>query len=310
MRCRTSSRMIGVSCSNRPPGVGTRFRDPEYCGTATRHAPGPLSHQWSPRIRRHGILYRAEDIRLGRTVAIKFLRMTAAPATLRLRFQREAQAISSLNHPHICALYDIGTFGDASYLVLEHVEGETLAHALKDGPFTVDKAISIGAQVAEGLAVAHAKGIVHRDLKPGNVMVTEAGAKYPGLWLVQNCRRPDLRIGAPTLTIDGAVMGTPAYMSPEQFTNSNVDARSDIFSLGVVLYEMATGRRPFSAGSAPQIMNAWSNLRARRLSPLVFDHINLLGRYAFSVPDSVAQGQLRPLRNPTDALEDFGAREK
>ena len=211
-----------------------------------------------------GSVYRAEDTRLGRTVAIKLLRMNAAPATLRLRFQREAMAISSLNHPHICALYDVGTFGDASYLVLEHVEGETLAQVLGNGAIDVQRTISIAVQVAEGLAVAHAKGIVHRDLKPGNVMVTEHGAKILDFGL-SKIGAGSTSEGAPSITVDGAVMGTPAYMSPEQFTDTNVDARSDIFSFGVVLYEMATGRRAFPAGSAPQIMT--SVLRDVPVSP-------------------------------------------
>jgi eukaryotic-like serine/threonine-protein kinase len=202
-----------------------------------------------------GYVYRATDTRLGRAVAIKVLREEQAPAALRLRFHREAQAISSLNHPNICALYDVGTVGAESYLVMECVEGETLAELLERGQLPLETAIHIALGIVDGLAAAHAKGIIHRDLKPGNVMVTESGAKILDFGLARTVAG-SVSDRAPTLTIDGAVMGTPAYMSPEQFTGSNVDAHSDIFSFGLVLYEMATGKRAFAGTSAPQVMTA------------------------------------------------------
>jgi eukaryotic-like serine/threonine-protein kinase len=202
-----------------------------------------------------GYVYRATDTRLGRAVAIKLLREEQAPAALRLRFQREAQAISSLNHPNICALYDVGTFSGASYLVMECVEGETLARVLERGPLQLETAIHIALGIVEGLAAAHTKGVIHRDLKPSNVMVTESGVKILDFGLSRTVAA-SLSDGAPTLTMDGAVMGTPAYMSPEQFTGIDVDTRSDIFSYGLVLYEMFTGKRAFSGSTALQIMTA------------------------------------------------------
>ena len=202
-----------------------------------------------------GYVYRATDTRLGRAVAIKVLRDEQAPAAVRLRFHREAQAISSLNHPNICALYDVGTVGAESYLVMECVEGETLSHVLKRAPLPLETSIHIALGILDGLGAAHAKGIIHRDLKPGNVMVTESGAKILDFGLSRTITG-SVCDKAPTLTIDGAVMGTPAYMSPEQFSGRDVDARSDIFSFGLVLYEMATGKRAFAGTSAPQIMTA------------------------------------------------------
>jgi serine/threonine protein kinase len=202
-----------------------------------------------------GNVYRATDTRLGRAVAIKVLREERAPAAMRLRFQREAQAISSLNHPNICGIYDIGTFRDSSYLVMECVEGETLAQVLERGPLPIRTAVHIALGIVEGLAAAHKTGIIHRDLKPGNVMVTESGAKILDFGL-SRIVAGSVSERPPTLTIEGTVMGTPAYMSPEQFTSSDVDERSDIFSFGLVLYEMVTGKRAFAGTSAPQVMAA------------------------------------------------------
>jgi tetratricopeptide (TPR) repeat protein len=174
-----------------------------------------------------GEVFRATDTRLGRAVAIK-----TCFEQFSERFHREARAISSLNHPHICTLYDVGP----NYLVMELIEGETLAGRLKRGKLSIEQVISYGSQIADALAAAQAKGIVHRDLKPGNIMLTEAGVKVLDFGLAK-CAHDEL------LTKSGIVMGTPAYMSPEQRAGQECDARTDIYAVGLALYEMATGKR-------------------------------------------------------------------
>jgi Tol biopolymer transport system component len=177
-----------------------------------------------------GQVYRARDTRLGRDVAIKISKERFSD-----RFNREARATAALNHPHICTLYDIGS----NYLVMELVEGETLAAALKKGALGLKRALVYGAQIAGALAAAHSKGITHRDLKPGNIMLTKSGVKVLdfGLAKIASAREDPL-------TESGVVMGTPAYMAPEQMEGKECDARTDIWALGLVLYEMATGKRP------------------------------------------------------------------
>jgi Tol biopolymer transport system component/predicted Ser/Thr protein kinase len=183
-----------------------------------------------------GQVYGARDTRLDRTVAIKVL-----DEKFSNRFQREARAISSLNHPNICTLYDVGP----NYLVMELLEGETLAVRLRSGPLPLDLAIRYGVQVAGALATAHAQGIIHRDLKPGNIMVTKSAAKVLDFGLARFAAEPELGSSQ-------AIVGTPAYMAPEQSNGLPCDARTDLFALGLVLYEMAVGQRP-AAGVAPAI---------------------------------------------------------
>src|SRR5262245_8121723 len=200
-----------------------------------------------------GEVYRAVDTRLQRTVAIKMVRWDLARGhDFRQRFRREAQAISSLNHPHVCSLYDIGERYGLDYLVMEYVEGESLAETLKRGPLPVDLAVRHASEIASALAAAHAHGIVHRDLKPSNVMITASGVKVLDFGLAK--RSPPSTADAATMEVDtaitsGHILGTVAYMSPEQAEGHPVDARSDIFALGVVLYEMLSGRRPFRGES-------------------------------------------------------------
>ena len=174
-----------------------------------------------------GEVFRAVDTRLGRAVAIK-----TSQEQFSARFDREARAISSLNHPHICTLYDVGP----NYLVMELCEGETLAARLKRGKLSIQETLRYGAQIADALAAAHAKGIMHRDLKPGNIMLGKAGVKVLDFGLAKSPQDD-------TLTGTRMVMGTPAYMAPEQREGKECDARTDIYSLGLVLYEMATGKR-------------------------------------------------------------------
>jgi eukaryotic-like serine/threonine-protein kinase len=191
-----------------------------------------------------GEVYRARDTRLNRTVAIKVLgESRAADAAGRERFRREAHVISSLSHPHICTLHDIGTEADIDFLVMELVDGVPLADRLRDGPLPVAEAIRIVREIALALAAAHARSIVHRDLKPENVMLTKTGAKLLDFG-VASVRGANA--GAATVTrLTGAhtVLGTLPYMAPEQLHGRDVDGRADLFALGAMLFEMLTGRR-------------------------------------------------------------------
>jgi eukaryotic-like serine/threonine-protein kinase len=211
-----------------------------------------------------GEVYRAKDTRLDRDVAVKVLpEQLSTSADFKQRFEREAKAISSLNHPNICALYDVGSQDGMEYLVMELLEGETLSERLKRGPMTTEQVRRHGMEISEALDRAHRQGIVHRDLKPGNVMMTPSGAKLMDFGLA---KPGSARSGAsgltslPTqttpLTSEGTLVGTFQYMSPEQLEGKDADARSDIFALGAVLYEMATGRRAFEGKSQISVMAA------------------------------------------------------
>ena len=205
-----------------------------------------------------GVVYHAEDTRLGRPVAIKLLPPGALDEEAVARFRREARAASALNHPHICTVYDVGDHLGAPFLVLEFLDGETLADRLLRGPLPVDGTLDFAAQVSDALAGAHANGIVHRDIKPGNLFVTRRGdAKVLDFGLAKYGEVPrqddETRAGMAQLTVAGTTMGTVAYMSPEQARAEAVDARSDLFSLGVVLYEALTGHRPFDGPSSAVI---------------------------------------------------------
>jgi len=212
-----------------------------------------------------GEVYRARDTRLDRTVAIKILPsyLSERPES-KQRFEREARAISSLQHPNICTLYDIGSQEGTDYLVMEYLEGETLAERLVKGPLPAEQVLSYGLQVAEGLEKAHRSGVVHRDLKPGNIMLTKSGAKLMDFGLAKTTLAAPPASGltatltsphpSQPLTAEGMIVGTFQYMSPEQVEGKEADARSDIFALGAVLYEMATGKRAFSGKSQASIV--------------------------------------------------------
>jgi eukaryotic-like serine/threonine-protein kinase len=211
-----------------------------------------------------GEVYRARDSRLGRDVAIKILppQISGDPAG-KLRFEREARTVSRLNHPHICVLYDIGSQDGVDYIVMECVEGETLAKRLERGALPLDQVLKFGAQVADALDKAHRSGVVHRDLKPGNVMLTPTGAKLLDFGLAKSAVTQGIgmtltaeALQSTPVTQAGTIVGTFQYMSPEQIEGKEVDGRSDIFALGAVLYEMLTGKRAFEGKSQLSVASA------------------------------------------------------
>jgi len=244
-----------------------------------------------------GEVYRAKDVRLDRTVAVKVLasHLSSSPE-LKQRMEREARAISSLNHPHICHLYDIGSQDGTDYLVMEFLEGETLAERLRKGALPLNEILKIGMAIAEALAVAHRQAIVHRDLKPGNIMLTKGGAKLMDFGLAKSgggglgsgVSSAPLLSGARTmsqaspvspLTTAGTMIGTIQYMSPEQIEGKEADAKSDLFALGAVLYEMVTGARPFEGKSQISVASAILEKEpepisaVQPLTPPAFEHI-------------------------------------
>src|SRR3954471_5783821 len=215
-----------------------------------------------------GEVYKARDTRLERTVAIKVLpQHLAADPQLRERFEREAKAVSSLQHPHICVLYDIGAQDGTDYLVMEYLEGETLADRLPKGPLPAEQTLRYATQIADALDRAHRAGIVHRDLKPANIMLTKSGAQSTAKILdfgLAKGQAPAMAASAMTamvtstkpLTAEGSIVGTFQYMAPETLEGGEADARSDIFSFGAVVYEMLTGKRAFSGKTQASVIAA------------------------------------------------------
>jgi serine/threonine protein kinase len=210
-----------------------------------------------------GVVYRAEDLKLKREVALKFLpeEITRDRSAIE-RFEREAEAAAAINHPNICTVHEIGDFEGSPYIAMELMEGETLKHRITNKPVALNTLLDWAIQITEGLDAAHARGIVHRDLKPANLFITKRGqAKILdfGLAKLRSERKPAPAVpSAQTMTAvqtdPGHTMGTPAYMSPEQALGEPLDARTDLFSLGVVLYEMATGKLPFDGTTTAAVM--------------------------------------------------------
>jgi len=218
-----------------------------------------------------GEVYRARDTRLDRTVAIKILNSSlAASPDLKARFEREARVVSQLQHANICVLYDVGSANGTDFLVMEFLEGETLADRLRKGPLGADALLKIAIQVADALEKAHRAGVIHRDLKPGNVMLTKAGAKLLDFGLAKPMAvraaagtgssatvfAAAMTMTSPALPLSsaGTVLGTVQYMSPEQITGQDADARSEIFAFGAMLYEMATGKRAFEGKTQASVV--------------------------------------------------------
>ncbi len=211
-----------------------------------------------------GEVWKARDTRLERTVAIKVLpqHLSSSPE-VRQRFEREAKTISQLSHPHICALYDVGREGETEYLVMEYLEGETLAERLARGLLPLEQTLRYGVEIADALDKAHRQGIVHRDLKPGNVMLTKSGVKLLDFGLAKamaSTSKPAALTSFPTagpnLTQEGTILGTFQYMAPEQLEGREADARTDIFAFGTVLYEMTTGKKAFSGSSQASLISS------------------------------------------------------
>jgi eukaryotic-like serine/threonine-protein kinase len=233
-----------------------------------------------------GEVYKAKDTRFDRTVAIKVLpsHVSGDPA-LRERFEREARTIAALNHPHICTLYDVGREGGTDFLVLDYLEGQTLADRLIKGALPLEQALTCAIQIADALDKAHRGGIVHRDLKPGNIMLTKSGVKLLDFGLAK--LQPTGPVGGlsvaatmtPPMTARGTILGTLHYMAPEQVEGKDADARTDIFAFGAVVYEMLTGKKAFE-GKSPASVIAGILAHdpppisdAQPLTPRVLDHV-------------------------------------
>jgi len=265
-----------------------------------------------------GVVFAAEDLRLGREVAIKFLRADEPDQDVWLaRFEREARLASALQHPHICTIHELGEHNGRPFIVMELLEGRTIKQLLKEGPLPIAAAVEFAVQIGEALVAAHERGIVHRDIKPANLFVCHGDrlkvldfglakmAAAPAAGPVGAAVRPaKVRGGGPEVTATGATVGTAAYMSPEQATGASIDARTDLFSFGSVLYEMVTGKRAFPGESAPQVLQRLITgevIPVRALNPAVPEGLErIIGR-------ALQNDKGRRYRTAADTLADLRA---
>ena len=221
-----------------------------------------------------GEVYRARDLRLERTVALKVLPSdVGSDSSKKQRLEREAKTISNLSHPHICTLYDVGHEAGVDFLVMEFLEGQTLAERLSKGPLAPAEVLEFALQICEALEKAHRQGVVHRDLKPGNIMLTKQGVKLLDFGLAKWAGPANVAGSAEvtardSLTEQGTILGTVQYMAPEQLEGKEADARTDIFAFGSVLYEMASGKKAFAGKSRAHVMAAILEREPERLSEI------------------------------------------
>jgi serine/threonine protein kinase/Tol biopolymer transport system component len=259
-----------------------------------------------------GEVYRARDTRLDRIVAIKVLPMhLAGRSELRDRFDREARTIASLNHPHICTLFDIGHQDGIDFLVMEYLEGQTLAQRLLKGPLSLDQVLQCAIEISDALDKAHRKGVTHRDLKPGNIMLTKTGTKLLDFGLAKlkqevapaNMQLSQLPTADEPLTAQGTIVGTLQYMAPEQLEGKEVDARTDIFAFGEVMYEMATGKKAFDGRSQASVISAIMSSDPPPISSLQPMTPPQLDRVVKKCLAKEAEGRWQAASDLTDALE-------